>query len=146
VGLADIIGFTRFVFTPGVNVPYTDMALILSLPNAEPLSLLPRTEFVRDLNAKWIDHVVTQTPCDFSGVQFIKVYTNMNINAIDSDGKDAKMVAIMPIVGTSVVESNYLLCSLQGSQMCMLADTKIDRIRFDLTDDNGIPIKMVNDW
>ena len=146
VGLADIIGFTRFVHTPDVNAPNTDLALRLTSPNAEPLSPLPRTAFVQDLTGKWIDHVVTQAPCDFVGVRFVKVYTNMNINVIYSDGKDARLVAIMPTVGTAVVESNYLLGSLQGSQTFTLADTKIDRIRFDLTDDNGIPIEMFRDW
>jgi hypothetical protein len=145
-GLADIIGFTRFAYTPGVNVPNTDLVLRLESPDAEPLSPLPRTGFVQDLDGKWADHVVTQAPCDFSGVRFIKVYTNMNINAIDSNGKDARLVAIMPTVGTAALESNYLLGSLQGSQTFTLGDTKIDRIRFDLTDDNGVPIEMYRDW
>ncbi len=70
----------------------------------------------------------------------------MNINAIDSDGKDVKLVAIMPTIGTTVVESNYLLGSLQGPQTFTPADTKIDRIRFDLTDDNGVPIVMFRAW
>jgi hypothetical protein len=125
-GLAEIIGFTRFVYTPGVNVPNTYLVLRLDRPDDEPLSPLPRTEFVQDLKGKWIDHVVTQAPCDFSGVRVIKVYTNMNIHSIDSDGKDTRLVAIMPTVGTAAVESNYLLGSLQGSQTFTLADTKID--------------------
>jgi hypothetical protein len=70
----------------------------------------------------------------------------MNIHSIDSDGKDARLVAIMPTVGTAALESNYLLGSLQGSQTFTLADTKIERIRFDLTDDNGVPIEMYRDW
>ena len=70
----------------------------------------------------------------------------MNIRAIDSNGRDAKLVAIMPTVGTAALESNYLLESLQGSQTFTLVDTKIDLIRFDLTDDNGIPIEMFRDW
>ena len=74
------------------------------------------------------------------------MYTNMNIHSIDSDGNDARLVAIMPTVGTPALESNYLLCSLQGSQTFTLADTKIERIRFDLTDDNGVPIEMYRDW
>jgi hypothetical protein len=51
-GLADIIGFTRFAYTPGVNVPNTDLILRLEKPDDEPLSPLPRTEFVQDLNRK----------------------------------------------------------------------------------------------
>ncbi len=55
-----------------------------------------------------------QAPCDFSGVRFIKVYINMNIHAIDSDGKDKKLVAIIPTVGTVALESKYLLGSACG--------------------------------
>ena len=145
-GLALIIGFTRFVYTPGVNVPNTDPFLRLNALDAEPRSPLPRTALVNDLNEKWIDHVVTQAQCDFSGVRFIEVYTNMHIHSIDSDGKDARLVAIMPTVGTAALESIYLLRSLQGSQTFTLSDTKIERIRFDLTDDNGVPIEMYRNW
>jgi hypothetical protein len=70
----------------------------------------------------------------------------MNIRAIDSYRKDARLVAIMPTVGAAALEYNYLLGSLQGSQTFTLADTKIDRIRFDLTKDNGIPIEIYRDW
>jgi hypothetical protein len=45
-GLADIIGFTRFAYTPGVNVPNTDLVLRLESPDVEPLSPLPRTALV----------------------------------------------------------------------------------------------------
>ena len=145
-GLADIVGFTRFVYTAGVNVPNTDL-LYLSNPG---LVLEPNTNMPRDASrsdeSQWIDHVVTQAPCDFSGVRFIKLYTNMNISSIDSDGRDSRLLAIMPTVGTSAMESNYLVGALQGSQTFTLADTKIDRIRFDLTDDNNIPIEMYRDW
>jgi hypothetical protein len=145
-GLAEIIGFTRFVYTPGVNVPNTDL-VYLSSPGMtfEPLTPMPR-DASRSDDSRWIDHVVTQAPCDFSGVRFIKLYTNMNISSIDSDGRDSRLLAIMPTVGTSAMESNYLVGALQGSQTFTLADTKIDRIRFDLTDDNNIPIEMYRDW
>ena len=53
-GLADIIGFTRFAYTPGVNVPNTDLILRLEKSEDEALSPLPRTEFVQDINGQWI--------------------------------------------------------------------------------------------
>ena len=49
-GLADIIGFTRFAYTPRVNVPNSDLVLRLESLDVEPLSLLPRNACVQDLN------------------------------------------------------------------------------------------------
>ncbi len=92
-GLADTTGFNRFAYTPGVNVPNTNLILRFGSPDDEPLSPLPRTEFVQDLNVKYIDHVATQAPCDFWGVRFIKVYTNMNIH-----------VTIMPQITSDAVQ------------------------------------------
>jgi len=66
-GMEDIIGFTRFAYTPGVIVPNTYLILRLEKPDDKPLSPLPRTELVQDQNMKWTDHVVTQAPCHFSG-------------------------------------------------------------------------------
>lgn len=143
--LAEMIGYTRLVYTAGVNVPYTDIQNMLNDPTLEPLSPMPRNAST-GVNSQWTGFVVAQAPCDFSGVRFIKMYTNMNVSAIDADGKDSRLIAIMPTVGSAALESNYLIGSLQGSQTFTLADTKIDRIRFDLTDDNNIPIEMYRDW
>ena len=143
--LAEMIGYTRLVYTAGVNVPYSDIQNMLKDPTLEPLSPMPRNAST-GVNSQWTGFVVAQAPCDFSGVRFIKMYTNMNVSAIDADGKDSRLIAIMPTVGSAALESNYLIGSLQGSQTFTLADTKIDRIRFDLTDDNNIPIEMYRDW
>ncbi len=51
-GMSDIVGFTRFAYTPGVNVPNINLILRLGFPDAEPLSPLPRTEFIQDINGK----------------------------------------------------------------------------------------------
>lgn len=147
VGLAQLIGYTRFVYTPPVNVPAnTNFPAQASgeLVNPEDVSFLPKNT---PMGASgWTDAVVAQAPTDFCGVRYIKVFTSMNVSAVDQDLNTAKLIAICPTVGGNAVESNYLVGSLQQSQTFTLADHKIDRIRFDLKDDFNRDVEMWRDW
>lgn len=148
VGLAQLIGYTRFVYTPPVNVPanvneppQSDGKLV----DASDVSFMP-TGVATGAKSGWSDGVVAQAPTDFSGIRYIKVFTSMNVSAVDQDLNTAKLIAICPTVGGNAVESNYMVGSLQQSQTFTLSDSKIDRIRFDLTDDFNRPVEMWRDW
>lgn len=156
--LARLIGYTKYQYSPSLNTPHPvisdykqqyegddstdlkDVYVYKGLGDFTPLQLSEKyLQTYRYVTS-------AQAPADFTVVRFIKIHTNLNVNAVDVDGSTQKIVSVLPCTTGHEMDSNYLYANLHQSQSYTISDTKIERILFYLKDDDNQPINVFRDW
>lgn len=99
------------------------------------------------ITADYGSPIAAVTPPNFTGTQFIKVMSNLNINNIDPNTLAfSRLLAVIPVTSSEADGPVYLAGGIQAPQYQTIGDPELKVIELELRSDNDKPLKVHKHW